>query len=127
MGEIFTVKTLEAEQCIDITARVEAVVDKAGVETGFCQVMVLHSTAAVIVNENDDPNIGVDVITALGRAIPTRADWLHDRIDDNAHAHIKASILGASELIALRDGQLLLGLRQWSTRRGYYLNCRGLG
>ncbi len=71
--------------------------------------MVLHSTAAVIVNENDDPNIGVDVITALGRAIPTRAGWLHDRIDDNAHAHIKASILGASELIALRDGQLLLG------------------
>lgn len=109
MGTILTIKTLEAEQCIDITTQVEAVVQTASKEAAFCHVMVLHSTAAVIVNENDDPNIGVDVITALGRAVPRRGKWLHDRIDDNAHSHIKASLLGPSELIAMSEGQLLLG------------------
>jgi secondary thiamine-phosphate synthase enzyme len=108
-GEIFTVSTVEAEQCVDITAQVDAIVAKAGLESGFCQVMVLHSTAAVIVNENDDPNIGVDVIHALDRLIPTKSNWLHDQIDDNAHSHIKASLLGPSELIAISDGELLLG------------------
>ena len=71
--------------------------------------MVLHSTASVVVNENDDPNIGVDVISALGRVIPTRADWLHDRIDDNAHSHIKATILGPSETLPVENGDLVLG------------------
>jgi secondary thiamine-phosphate synthase enzyme len=109
MGSILTIKTSDPEQCIDITAQVEQVVQAAGPEAAFCHVMVLHSTAAVIVNENDDPNIGVDVITALDRTVPRRGKWLHDRIDDNAHSHIKASILGPSELIAMSDGQLLLG------------------
>ena len=109
MGATFTVKTLEAEQCLDITSQVESIVEESGVEVGFCHVMVLHTTAAVIVNENDDPNIGVDVINALGKMIPTRNKWLHDRIDDNAHSHIKASMLGPSELIAVADAELVLG------------------
>jgi secondary thiamine-phosphate synthase enzyme len=108
-GEIFTIETVESEQALDITAQVEGIVSRAGLDGGFCQVMVLHSTAAVIVNENDDPNIGFDVIQALDRIVPTRNDWLHDRIDDNAHSHIKASLLGPSELVAIRDGRLLLG------------------
>ncbi len=71
--------------------------------------MVLHSTASIIINETADPNIGLDLIDALGRAIPTRSNWLHDQIDDNAHAHIKASILGPSEMIAIDRGELVLG------------------
>ena len=64
------------------------------------------------VNETADPNIGSDVISALGRSVPERGEWLHDRIDDNAHAHIKAAILGPSELIPVQDGELLLGTWQ---------------
>jgi secondary thiamine-phosphate synthase enzyme len=74
--------------------------------------MVLHSTAAVVVNEFDDPNIGKDVLAALDRAIPEHAGWLHDRIDDNAHAHIKAALLGPSELVPVSGGDLLLGTWQ---------------
>ncbi len=74
--------------------------------------MVLHSTAAIVINEADDPNVGVDVITALDRAVPDHAGWLHDRVDDNAHAHIKASILGASELMPIEEGELALGTWQ---------------
>ena len=112
VAEIFTVDTQQSGQAIDITAPVTEVVRSAGVESGLCHVMVLHSTAAVVVNETHDPNIGVDVIRALERAIPERAGWLHDRVDDNAHSHIKAAILGPSELIPVSRGELLLGTWQ---------------
>ena len=112
MAEIFSVSTSQAKQCIDITERVREIVRESGVESGLCQVMVLHATAAIAINENDDPNIGVDLLTALDRAIPDHAGWLHDRIDNNAQAHIKAAILGPSELIPVADGDLLLGTWQ---------------
>ena len=112
MHEVFAVATEAARQSIDITAEVQEIVGRSGVENGLCHVMVLHSTAAVVVNETHDPNIGADVLAALARAVPERGDWLHDRIDDNAAAHIKASIIGPSELLPVRDGALVLGTWQ---------------
>ena len=112
MAEIITLETQEAEHAIDITSRVLEVVSRSGIETGLCQVMVLHTTAAVVVNETADPNIGTDIVSALQAAIPTRNDWLHDRKDDNAHSHLKASILGPSELLPVEKGELLLGTWQ---------------
>ena len=107
--EIFTIETREPEQSFDITARVREIVAGSGVAHGLCHVMVLHSTAAIVVNETADPNIGADVLSAFEALFPTRNDWLHDRKDDNAHAHVKASLLGPSELIPIVDGELLLG------------------
>ena len=112
MLEILTVDTKEAEQAIDIGSQVMEVVSRSGVDSGLCQVMVLHSTAAVVVNETADPNIGADIVAALQGAVPTRNDWLHDRKDDNAHAHLKASILGPSEMLPIQGGELLLGTWQ---------------
>jgi secondary thiamine-phosphate synthase enzyme len=112
MTEIFEVETSSAEQSLDITLRVREIVKRAGIARGLCQIMVLHSTCAIVVNETADPNIGRDVLDALGRAVPTPGDWLHDRIDDNAAAHIKASLLGASELVPVVEGALLLGTWQ---------------
>ena len=109
---IFTVETTEHKQCIEITDQVREIVRASGVRRGLCHVMALHATAAIIVNENDDPNIGVDLLTALDRAIPDHANWLHDRVDNNAQAHIKAAVLGASETIPIEDGALLLGTWQ---------------
>jgi secondary thiamine-phosphate synthase enzyme len=111
-SEIFEVETRAAKECIDLTDRVRAVVARGGVAAGLCHVMVLHSTAAVVVNEFADPNIGRDILTALDRAVPDHAGWLHDRIDDNAHAHIKAALLGASEIVPIGSGDLLLGTWQ---------------
>ncbi len=85
---------------------------KSGVKSGLCHVMVLHATAAIAVNENADPNIGVDLLSALDGAIPDHAGWLHDRIDNNAHAHIKAAIVGPSETIPVEGGELQLGTWQ---------------
>ena len=112
MSEILELATGQARECIDLTDRVREVVKRSGVDAGLCHVMVLHSTAAVVVNEFDDPNIGRDLLTALDRAVPEHAGWLHDRIDDNAHAHVKAAVLGPSELVPVRGGDLLLGTWQ---------------
>lgn len=112
MHEIFSVATQERQQAIEITDRVRESVRRAGVREALCHVMVLHSTAALVVNETDDPNIGADLIRALERAVPEHAGWLHDRIDDNAHAHIKASLLGPSELLTVHAGELVLGTWQ---------------
>jgi len=107
--EYFAIDTREPEQSFDITARVREIVAGAGVARGLCQVMVLHSTCAIVINETADPNIGKDVIRALDALVPTHNDWLHDRKDDNAHSHVKASLLGPSQLIPIVDGALLLG------------------
>ena len=112
MSLSFRVETEHPEQSIDITERVTTLVQEAGITRGLCQVMVLHSTAAVVVNEVADPNIGQDVIDALGRMVPRSHEWLHDQIDDNAHSHVKASLLGPSEVIPVEDGALVLGTWQ---------------
>ena len=87
-------------------------VRSAGLESGLCHVMVLHSTAAIVINETDDANIGTDILKALDGAVPDHAGWLHDRIDDNAHSHIKAAILGPSETLSVKNGDLVLGTWQ---------------
>jgi secondary thiamine-phosphate synthase enzyme len=112
MTEFFTVSTSQVTQCVDITERVRRIVRDSKVERGLCHVMALHATAAIAVNENDDPNIGVDLLAALERVIPDRGGWLHDRIDGNAHAHIKAAVLGPSETVPIDGGDLLLGTWQ---------------
>lgn len=99
------------QEMIDITEQVKAFVAESEVDEGICSVYVAHATAAVVINENDDPNVGLDVLDALERLVPA-GGWRHDRIDDNAAAHIKATILGPGETIPVREGRLLLGTWQ---------------
>jgi secondary thiamine-phosphate synthase enzyme len=106
---LFEIDTTRKRETIDITDRVREIVRRSKLESGLCHVMVLHATAAIVVNENDDPNIGVDLLAALSGAVPEHAGWLHDRIDDNAQAHILASILGPSEIVPIENGDLRLG------------------
>jgi len=112
MAEVVTIATRQPKQSLDITDAIRGIVGAATIRNGLCHVMVLHTTAAVVLNETHDPNIGADVIDALDRAVPDHAGWLHDQIDDNAHAHIKAAVLGPSESIPVSDGELLLGTWQ---------------
>src|SRR5262245_52329008 len=102
------IRTTASREMVDLTARVAEVVARARVAEGLCNVYVPHATAAVVVNENDDPNVCVDVLDALDRLIPAGV-WRHDRVDGNAASHIQAAILGPSETIPVRDGRLQLG------------------
>jgi secondary thiamine-phosphate synthase enzyme len=98
-------------QVVNITEQVVEAVQNAGLADGLCHVYVPHTTAAITINENADPNIGEDLIEALQRLIP-EGIWRHDIIDANGAAHIKASIIGPSETIPVRAGKLLLGTWQ---------------
>ena len=107
----FTVSTNKKQELIDITQQVEDAVKKSGVNEGLCNVYVAHATAAIAINENADRNITLDIIDALDQMVKEGV-WRHDRIDNNAAAHIKAAIIGPSETIPVKDGKLQLGTWQ---------------
>ena len=102
------IRTTQKREMIDLTTRVADIVARADVAEGLCSVYTPHATAAIVVNENDDPNVCVDVLDALDRLVPAGI-WRHDRVDGNAASHIQASILGPGETIPVRDGKLYLG------------------
>ena len=111
MQEVISISTSKRQELIDITNRVEAIVKKSKVKEGLCTVFAMHATAAIIINENADPNICLDLIDSLNELIP-KGRWRHDKLDGNADAHIKASILGPSETIPIKNNQLQLGTWQ---------------
>jgi secondary thiamine-phosphate synthase enzyme len=102
------VRTRERRELVDITAQVAAVVRASGLAEGLCHVYVAHATAAIVVNENDDPNVCLDLLDALDRLVPAGI-WRHDRVDGNAASHIQAAVLGPAETIPVQDGKLCLG------------------
>jgi len=92
---------------------VQSVVDQSGVESGLVSVFVPGSTAAVTTMEHEPGGVH-DLRDALGRLIPQAGDYEHNRLnaDTNAHAHIRAAIVGPSETVPVRSGQLALGTWQ---------------
>jgi secondary thiamine-phosphate synthase enzyme len=105
------VRTRAKREMVDVTVRVAEVVARADVSEGLCSVYVPHATAAIVINENDDPNVCLDVLDALDGLIPA-GRWRHDRVDGNAASHIQATILGPGETIPVREGRLVLGTWQ---------------
>ena len=105
------IRTRKTQEMVDITSQVAEAVRGAGVASGLCVVYVPHTTAAVVINENADPNVCQDILDAMGRLVPEGA-WRHDRVDNNAAAHIKATILGPSETVPVHGGDLRLGTWQ---------------
>lgn len=108
MQEIITVSTSKSQEMVDITAHVSSIVKKSKVKEGMCNVYAMHATASVIINENADPNICLDTIDTLNKLV-AKGIWRHDKIDGNADAHIKATMLGPSETIPIKDAKLQLG------------------
>ncbi len=105
------VRTRNKNDVVDLTRQIAELVRQADLEQGLCHVYVPHATAAIIVNENDDPQIGQDLLTALDGLIPEGV-WLHDKVDENGASHLKATILGPSETVPIRRGRLALGTWQ---------------
>ena len=111
MQETITISTSKKQELIDITDKVSVIVKKSNVKEGLCIIYVMHATAAIIINENADPDICLDTIDALNDLIPA-GKWRHDKLDGNADAHIKSTILGPSETIPINNGKLQLGTWQ---------------
>src|SRR2546428_12622745 len=99
------IRTKSKREMIDLTARVAEIVARAEVSEGVCSVYTPHATAAIVVNENDDPNVCVDVLDCLDRLVPAGV-WRHDRVDGNAASHIQAAIFGPGGTIPLQERKL---------------------
>ncbi|MDP3027289.1 MAG: secondary thiamine-phosphate synthase enzyme YjbQ [Nanoarchaeota archaeon] len=105
----FTIKSTKREEIVDITKEVEKIVDRASdADSKACLVYALHSTCAVLVNENYDKAVCEDILTYLKKQSPSGI-WKHDAVANNGDAHIKASIIGPSQLIPIQEGKLQLG------------------
>ena len=108
MQEEFYLSTKKKQEMIDITSQANSIVKKSKVRQGLCNVFTAHATAAIIINENWDPNICLDLLESLNKLIPGGI-WSHDKVDGNADSHIKAAILGPQETIPIKNGELQLG------------------
>ncbi len=107
---ILSVKTRERTQLVDITAQVSKLVADAKVAQGLCMLYVPHTTAAVTINESADPSVRQDILMILNRIVPWQAEYRH--LEGNSPAHVKATVVGPSELIAIESQQLVLGTWQ---------------
>ena len=98
MRTTITFSTSSREELVDITEKVRTIVSAHGAGHTLCSLYALGATAAIMIQENWDPNIPIDVLSCL-RTIAPNGQWLHDRIDGNGDAHIKAGIVRPSEVI----------------------------
>jgi len=94
---------------VDLTQHVEVAVE--GVKEGLANVFAPHATGVLIIGENE-PGINKDYLRLMEKLAPEQGGWHHDKIDDNAHAHLRSALFGASLTIPVRDGKLALGTWQ---------------
>jgi secondary thiamine-phosphate synthase enzyme len=108
-----TLSTRGNTDIIDITGKIEDFVAESGIENGMVSVFVQGSTGAVTTIEYE-PNLVKDFVNAMEKIAPSDVDYEHGKTwnDDNGHSHVRASVVGSSETIAVRDGCLVLGTWQ---------------
>ena len=107
---ILSVKTRQRTELVDITSDINRLIRKSGVAQGLCMLYVPHTTAAVTLNESADPSVKSDILMVLNEIIPWEANYRH--MEGNSAAHIKTTLVGSSELIAIENNQLALGTWQ---------------
>lgn len=109
------VRTKSRSEMVEVTRRLQEIVDGSGLSEGALVVQSLHTTAALTVNENADPDVRHDLLAKLERLVPRReAFYLH--AEGNSDSHLKTSFFGPSLTLLVSDGRLVLG-----TWQGVYL------
>lgn len=104
----FSIKTNKRNEFLDITSQVEETVKD--VKEGTAIVYIPHTTAAVTINENADPDVKSDILKKLSHLIPESDNYQH--AEGNSDAHVKASLVGTSETVIIKNGKLVLGTWQ---------------
>lgn len=112
MRQQFKLETQSKTEIIDITAQVQEAVTASGILEGACTIYVPHTTAAVLIQENADPNVHVDLLNALDRLVLKDLPYLHETFNKNAPSHIKGALIGEAKTVFIGDGKLLLGRYQ---------------
>ena len=106
----FPVRTSSHTQMVDITAQVQKIVTESGVKDGICVIFIPHTTAAVTINENADPDVQTDFMKEINKIVPWEDAYRH--MEGNSAAHLKSSMMGFSETVIIDQGHLLLGTWQ---------------
>jgi secondary thiamine-phosphate synthase enzyme len=106
-AETVQLETRSRVEFLDITAQLQKMVEASGVVNGVCHVFVPHTTAAILINENDDPALQKDLDKFLARLAPSGETYHHN--DGNCDAHLKASVIGSSKTLLIEDRRLVLG------------------
>jgi secondary thiamine-phosphate synthase enzyme len=114
MMEQIKVSTRGRQTFEDITAEVQALVVRSGVQEGVCFLFCPHTTAGLTLNENWDPDVRHDIGIGLDAIAPRRPEYQHG--EGNSPAHLKSSLVGASLFVLVSGGKLVLG-----TWQGIYL------
>jgi secondary thiamine-phosphate synthase enzyme len=109
----FEIKTSKRTEVVDITEKVEAAVRKSKIKNGICLIFVPHATAAVVLEEAEAGLIK-DMEAAIQKNFPRAAGYRHDRIDDNADAHLASGFIGQSRIYPVKDGKIVRGTWQQS-------------
>lgn len=104
------VDSMQQTELLEITSAVQQAISESGVKDGLALLFVPHTTAAVTINENADPDVAIDLLNGLNQLIPRHNQYRH--LEGNSAAHIKASLIGASEQVIISNGKLLLGTWQ---------------
>ena len=128
--DVIEVASQRRRQLVDVTSFVQEAVAAAEIEEGLCHVAVPHTTAAVLLNENADPAVGEDILTALSAMLPQVA-WRHS--EGNSDAHFLSTVVGHSVTVPINQGELALG--RWQAvylleldgprRRELWITCVG--
>jgi len=103
--------TRSQTELVDITRYVEEYTRESGIQNGFCLVYAPHATIAIIANEHESGLIH-DMLNKVERDYPRGAGWHHDRIDDNASAHLASAFISSSRIFPVRKGRLVRGTWQ---------------
>lgn len=108
--QTFSIRTQHHTQFLVIDAEVQRIVDECGVKEGVCHVFVPHTTAGLTINENADPDVVRDMVQVLESMVPWRGNYAH--AEGNTAAHVKASLMGFSQTVLIRNGHLAFGTWQ---------------
>jgi len=106
----FSVTTRKMQEFVDITYLIHEAIEKSGVKDGIAVVFCPHTTAGITINENADPDVVRDIITALDKVFPIVGDYKH--FEGNSHSHLKSSYIGAEKTLIINEGKLILGTWQ---------------
>lgn len=111
VDDSFGIKTHQRCDMIDITSQIADIVKSSGISSGDCIVHCPHTTAAITINENADPDVVGDILMTLEELLPqNRRGYRH--AEGNSDSHVKSSLLGCSETIIIKDARMLLGTWQ---------------
>ena len=110
MYHTFNIKTPSRTAMVEITSKVQEIVEQSQTKSGICTIFIPHTTAGITINENADSDVVEDILKETNKIIPFCDNYAH--VEGNSAAHIKASLFGFSLQVIIEEGRLVLGTWQ---------------